>query len=223
MIFQNERDLQIELSSADPSNWCEQSIFFTKREVSIGECIPDMICVGYQMIPTESIWPRKWKSKYSFVLSLLRSYGALSINQIADFCFEETKNILPLVLELKKEETIICLDDRYYLSPAIALIEAEVIAIEAKLKNWREALAQGIRYKKFSDKVIVAMDAHGVPRASEILYKFIESNVGLCAISRNEIEWLVRPLKNDPSDSYDKEYIVDSTLVPCRQILWERR
>ncbi len=224
MIFKNERDLQRELEIVEPSNWGKHEVFYLKREVPIGECIPDLICVGYQEFPISAKWPKKWKSKYSFILSLLRENGPLSLDEIADLCFEDEMKISPLLSELVKDRTIVLTrEDKYTLSYEVALIEAEVIAIEAKLTKWREALNQGMRYKQFADKVIVAMDADGAPRSPDALELFSDSNIGLCAVTHDDVEWLVEPTKTPPSDMYDNEYIINSTLVPSRQILWTRR
>ncbi len=224
MIFQKERELQSELEVTSSSEWGNHDLAFTKREVPIGECIPDFIYVGYKSTPTMNNWPNRWNAKYSFILALLREHGSLTGQEIASICFEEIETISPILLFLEKHEIITrSLNEKYTLSEKIAQIDAEIVAIEAKLTDWREAFHQAVRYQQFADKVIVAMDAEGIPRDDKSLELFKACNIGLCAISFSNIEWLIQPGRNNPTDTFNKEYIVNSTLIPSRQILWTRR
>lgn len=62
-------------------------------------------------------------------------------------------------------------------------IADNVIAVEAKLKNWKRALFQAQRYKKFSDFSFVLLDEHHSNSALANLSAFKDSNIGLITMS----------------------------------------
>lgn len=57
-----------------------------------------------------------------------------------------------------------------------------VVAIEAKLRDWRRALVQACRYRRFSDYSLVLIDAACSAPALANLDSFIENNVGLITL-----------------------------------------
>ncbi|MGH9715475.1 MAG: hypothetical protein ACRD4R_01910 [Candidatus Acidiferrales bacterium] len=56
---------------------------------------------------------------------------------------------------------------------------ARLIAIEMKLKRWREALDQAIAYRSFADEVHVVMDGAQVRISDSARDAFVSSGVGL--------------------------------------------
>lgn len=62
------------------------------------------------------------------------------------------------------------------------LITDAVIAVEAKLKNWKRALHQAIRYQRFSNKSYVLLDRKHVKPALINIRLFQERNIGLLSM-----------------------------------------
>ena len=58
-----------------------------------------------------------------------------------------------------------------------------VVSIEAKLSNWKQAMSQALRYRRFSDYVFVLLDDDRAEPAIDKLYQFEEWNVGLATMS----------------------------------------
>jgi hypothetical protein len=54
-----------------------------------------------------------------------------------------------------------------------------LIAIELKLKRWREALEQAIVYRKFTDEAHVVLDGNQIRMNAQIRAAFLDSGVGL--------------------------------------------
>ncbi len=78
-----------------------------------------------------------------------------------------------------------------------------VVAVEAKLKNWKRALFQAQRYKKFSDFSFVLLDKHYSHPAISKLQTFKDLNVGLITMSMNQYKIHYIPLKiNSVVDDY---------------------
>ena len=59
------------------------------------------------------------------------------------------------------------------------------IAIEAKLKNWKQALNQARRYKRFANYSYVLLDNHFSSPAKKNLHLFQQHNIGLISMEGN--------------------------------------
>lgn len=91
-----------------------------------------------------------------------------------------------------------------------------VIAIEAKLKKWQEALNQAKDNLKFADYSYVALDEQNNFKP-DLVDRFIESNIGLISVSESGIvNVLHKPKKN-------KHYVVSDfrlqRLRLCRDLI----
>ncbi len=222
MIYNTEKDLQIDLSEIVASETSSGSYRFFRREVPIGECIPDLVVVNYYYLPKLTKFPNSWNSKHSYIIWLLKKWNNLSLSEISTFMYESEERILPILSQLVKFDLIIDDNNIFNLSKRVSLIHAEVITYEAKLTRWKEALDQCVRYSSFSDKTYVVMDKDGVPLDKLIIEKFETKNIGLCIINNNKLEVIVKP-KQNLELSFEREYLVFSTLIPKRQMLWSIR
>lgn len=70
------------------------------------------------------------------------------------------------------------------------------IAIEAKLKDWRRALFQAQRYNFVADQSFVALPKEYIAPAIKNLDDFKKYNVGLIAVSLEDVEIVFVPEKN---------------------------
>lgn len=81
-----------------------------------------------------------------------------------------------------------------------------VIAIEAKLKRWNEALLQAKRYRKYADFCYVALPEKTVKNVSLNLYK--ENGIGILSISQSKtISQIIKPKKNKDKNELYALYI----------------
>lgn len=104
------------------------------------------------------------------------------------------KDYINLFLELK----LIQRKSRYiYTSTDWASVYPHyVVAIEAKLTKWQEALEQAIYNLNFADYSYVAMD-HRMNFRQDIVEKFIIANVGLLSVGENnKVTVIYKPKKN---------------------------
>ncbi len=224
-MFNTERELQQELFALDIEPPNRHTTTFVRREVPVGACIPDLVYVRFVEEPKTDLWPRHWSFLHSHVLWLLRRHAKLLPRTIARRSYESPDRILPILRDLIRSGAVTeATSGALQLSPAMARIDAEVVAAEAKLRNWREALSQAIVYQRFADRVFVAMDASGAPTAKEIWKKFRSMGVGLCVVVRQEIEWYVTPLpRRRGKPGAEREYLISSAAAATRQTLWSRR
>ena len=77
--------------------------------------------------------------------------------------------------------------------PDLLLFNGHIIAIEFKLRNWKQAIKQAYRYKSFSEESYVLLDRDYVEKAKENIDIFTKFNIGLAAVDENKIEFYYRP------------------------------
>lgn len=224
MFFKTERDLQLELAALDFPLFQSDCEAYSRREVRVGGCIPDLIHVSFTKKLDVPAWPKRWSYKHSYITWLLRQHEDLYIHEIAGLMYVPSERIKPILNNLVESE-ILCETPKGTLSLSRSMknIRGHVLAVEAKLRNWREALSQAITYKNFANTVFVAMDATSVPYQPDILSIFENEDIGLCAVSPGSTEWLVEPFTRFKVASHQKEYLMMSVANPNTQILWSRR
>src|SRR2546423_290660 len=77
----------------------------------------------------------------------------------------------------------------------------EIIAFEAKLHKWREALHQAYRNTCFAHFSYIVVPDHVANKAFRHASEFYRRSVGLCYPSQNEIEVLLEPPRMEPLQS----------------------
>jgi len=76
-------------------------------------------------------------------------------------------------------------------------ITDQVIAIEAKLRDWKKALLQANRYKRFSDFSFVLLDeAHASPALANLAV-FENLNIGLATMNKSNFKIHLMPLQKN--------------------------
>ncbi len=220
MFYQLEKDLQNDLQNlVSDYEIKKRSNTYVRREVPVGECVPDLVTVKFHKNPTIKKWPRKWSAIYSYFLWIFRKWNHLSIEELSEKYFDTPKRIQPYINDLLKYELINESEGYYFLSPEYLKMDVEVIAFEAKLFRWHEALNQGIRYSQFANKVYVVMDPEGLPKRDSSLDLFRKHGIGLCGISNSSFNIIIKA-KNNLEVNYENEYLINSTLLPARQTFW---
>lgn len=88
----------------------------------------------------------------------------------------------------------------------------EVIAIEAKLQNWKRGFIQANRYKAFADKVYLAMPEQYAHRVDKKLLK--SQNIGLIILknSQKAIRKEIEPVQNKHFVEDKRNYVLEHYL-----------
>ena len=88
----------------------------------------------------------------------------------------------------------------------------EVIAIEAKLQNWKRGYIQANRYKAFADKVYLAMPEQYAHRVDKELLK--SKNIGLIILKSNSksIKKVLEPTQNKHFVADKRNYVLEHYL-----------
>lgn len=222
MYYRKEKELQVDLMTRN-LGIIDYSNRFIRTEVAVGECIPDILQVGFSNDLSSITYPKRLTSRHIFILWVIKQSKHITPVEIAERSFQRLTKVNQIIGDLITSGTIIKKETgELLLQETVASLQSEVVAIEVKLSNWSQAFDQAKRYQDFADRVVVAMDAGRAPRRESVLMRFEEQKIGLCALSPNTLEWLVYP-GYECVDSFEKEFIVSSALCPSTHTLWERR
>lgn len=95
-------------------------------------------------------------------------------------------------------------DDRFRVVKEYKVVADLVISVEAKLRDWRKALSQAHRYKRFSDLTFVLLDGAQATSAISNIKLFEDGNIGLISLTEEKIDFHFVPKKNKKkmSESY---------------------
>lgn len=89
-----------------------------------------------------------------------------------------------------------------------SLILKDVVAIEAKLRDWKRALHQARRYHDYANQSWVLIEEKYQKAALRNVNHFLKANIGLASISvRGEIQLLQHPAKNLPRSEFAQWYM----------------
>lgn len=81
----------------------------------------------------------------------------------------------------------------------IALLDKDVVvAIEAKLTRWRDALQQAYRNTCFAHWSVVVLPWDAAERAARHRAEFERRRIGLCAVGSDGVVVLIEPRQNQP-------------------------
>lgn len=171
------------------------------EELDLGHGIADIVFAP-KPSNTKSIG-RKRPLSYSdiFIYALLEK-------ESVGMCFESIKNrtkisdkqLSKILFNLMDEKIIEIVGDQFLIGNK-KLANADSIAIEAKLKDWKRALKQAYRYKWFATYSYVFMDSKFVGPALKNKATFKKYNIGLASVSTDgAIDILLKPMKIEPYD-----------------------
>lgn len=77
-------------------------------------------------------------------------------------------------------------------------LSGEVIAFEAKLKNWRKAIHQAWRNTSFVNRTYVVLPRDCALSAKKHQNEFLERGVGLCIVDSDRIEIVIESEVTEP-------------------------
>lgn len=101
----------------------------------------------------------------------------------------------------------------YKITKAYKTITETVVSIEAKLKNWKRALLQANRYKKFSNYSFVLLNQQYARPALSNIHKFKELNIGL--MTMDEIGYTLHYSPGRMNQSKSQYYLMVNEAAYC--------
>lgn len=201
----------------------EQEGFFTRQEVGVGYGVADLVIIKKEKVSPANCVLRKrcgqfgklLREEYFKVLQFLPDENSGRKPASVDYLIEKThlsKSFLKYTILRPLEEKKYIKSDKgkfYFKVNGWMPIASEVIAIEAKMRDWQRGLAQANRYKTFADKVYLAIPADISNRVDKGLLK--KHNIGLITLDpeSNTKKISLAPRKARPMDDFKKNLAIE--------------
>jgi len=197
----------------------KRSTIISKKEVSLGWGIADVVM--------SFVDNRRLSNKKSPILSLgtMTILDSMPIGKIVNLEYlSSISGIQKSVLKNKHLKMLAInnyvefLEENTFVKVNELITGNEVIAIEAKLSDWKRALYQACRYKLFADLSYVVLDSTHTISAIKNLDSFRKFGVGLaCIDTRGNIDIILEAPKQEPTSNRLKtianEILLESVLV----------
>src|SRR5688572_28046943 len=195
--FARESDLcstlEGHLSATLPGKTARRRSEFRRRELHVGAVIPDvLVTYGHRRSVDQSIKSARFTGFDSAVVAELLRAGSLHSSTISARLWSRPQTTEGSLRKL----TAVGITRRtrggaYRLMAGVIQRSAQVVAIEAKLVRWREAIEQAAAYRGFANRVYVALPAPLVNRAVAVRKQCRRSGVGLLSVSKSRMDVVV--------------------------------
>ncbi len=176
--------------------------FRATKELTVGKSIADVVFYKSNDL---AAWPEApLSATESVILSIVRLRNSARLDTIARHTYLPIDEVEAAVMGRLVAWGLVRVRARGVVEATREWVEqSEIIAIEAKLTKWRDALDQAIEYRHYSDRSYVLLPDYCVEIAIRNIHKFKQAGVGLLSYSPRAVE-----------------KILDA--MPSRRHLWHR-
>jgi hypothetical protein len=201
----------------------EQEGFFTKREVGVGYGVADLVVIKKDKLNQRRCAIRRDYGQFS---KLLREDYFKILEQVPDqgagrkpIALEDLIEKTHLSKSFLKYTILRTLEEKKYIKregknfyfkiSGWMPIADEVIAIEAKMRNWKRGFIQANRYKSFADKVYLAVPVETAHLVDKKLLK--KHHVGLIVFDAqaNEKKTALPVKGHEPLNDYKRNLAIE--------------
>ena len=205
MTFKYEKDLVNELVTILQEDY---NIKYVVRELQNGKNIADIV------------YSKELKRDFAIFDEYIESYYYFNeIIQNKKKTIEElnikNKDLLrkfkKFLKKLEKAGYITLNNNKIHVIKKVDIASKNVVAIEAKLSDWKSGLNQALAYKQSSDYVYVAIDEYYYKKVDIELFE--KNNVGLILVGKGHIKKVLIPKKEKDFEVDIKYYMIDKFLT----------
>lgn len=168
---------------------------WTAGSLPIGAGMPDLVVVSCEPEVFALVHVEMPSTE---ILAYLRAVRHARLKTIAERVGQPREIIVRCLDNLVEVEAVTVGSKTFSLHPTWREILPEIVTIEAKVKNWRDAIAQAARNRVFAHRSFVALPQHLAKRVrSEPIFKRL--GIGLLSVSDCcDVRVLRRPRRCQP-------------------------
>lgn len=185
-----------------------------KTEVAVGRTIADIVVLLSSNEPLRIDEPLSVTE--SAVLAALRRFGPTRIDILERKCGVERGELRDGPLDrLVDCGCVACGNGGQVLVTDEWMQDCKIVAIEAKLTRWKDALQQSIEYRRYADEAFVLLPKAHADNAIIATDNFKKEGVGLLTFDESSIKLVVNAEKS-LNHSWRREFVYSrlSTLRP---------
>lgn len=183
----------------------KHNIKYIVKELRSGNNIADVVYT--KDINMSSVIFNEYEESYKYVRKIYNE-KSIELSQLMDF--PNPRSTKKLLKKLESQGYISIEGSRVKIIKRVEYAMKDIVAIEAKLSDWRNGLIQAIRYKAYSTHVYVAISEKYLKNVDIDLLK--EENIGLFSVSNNGVKKIVRP-RYDSSWVPEIKYYIEGKML----------
>lgn len=166
------------------------------HELAVGHSIAD-IAILRRAESAGSYWPEGPLSVVeSSILYSLRRLGTANVDAIAKEVFMQVEPVRKLLLGRLSNWSLVQNCNGDFRTPRSWISQSEIIAIEAKLTRWRDAICQAVAYRRYANRAYVLLPERNAAIASQHKLEFTEAGVGLLSYCDGNVTLIIKAPKS---------------------------
>lgn len=155
----------------------------------VGTVIPDLIFIRAYRTPERLLPPGGLTALESAIVAALLGGRPLRDTTIAKRLFSQVERIAPLLRALERHGVVEQpTDGVYVLRRRAALHRTRVVAVEAKLRRWSDAVRQAAAYLAFANEAYVALPRHVAEGNGALMQAVLSARVGLLLVDPHRVQ-----------------------------------
>ena len=161
------------------------------HELTVGHSIADIVILRRKGGELHS-WPEEPLSVVeSAILSSLRRLEKADVEAIAKEIFMQTEPVRRLLLGRLSNWSLVHSRGGHFRMSKAWLARSEIIAIEAKLTRWKDAIEQAATYRRYADRSFVLLPKQTADVAAQHKDVFLKAGVGLLSYDDGKVVRLI--------------------------------
>lgn len=202
MCFRIEKELVETFTSVTPNFlFCQQH---RKRrikqfsEVQVGSVIPDLVYIS--LSPKKVDRGNVYLSELNCcILADLLENGPSDLDSISERLFCRSEKIESSLKLLQRYQIVVLKKEKYFsICKKTLKFNSQIVAVEAKLKNWKKAILQAKAYLQFAHISYVALPLELANR-SKIIEQCKINGIGLIGVESQSSKSIYRPKSQKPN------------------------
>jgi len=202
-MFRMEEDLLSILQSGSRRQFlgtrlARSSLAFPHLQV--GMIIPDLVFVGrISQAKTKPGRASRLSVFDTWVLAEILRNGPVRRDLITRRLHTRTERTRATLRRLVSLRLVAALDGGFYgVGKRGFHSSLEVVAVEAKLTRWKQAVKQAAEYQRFSNRSYVALPESTIAGSELVSKACMGSGVGLIAVRKRQLRVVVKPRRQEP-------------------------
>jgi len=175
--------------------------------------IPDLLFIAIRAaLPAKPLRPVRLTGFDAWVVTALQRGGVLRVDEIARELHANNERVRLAIGRLHHYRLLArTSDSTYRLNRRRLPLKAEVVAVEAKLTRWTDAITQALSYLSFANRSYVALPQRTVLKSKRVKDACLDSGIGLLSVGKSNAQVLVRATRREPL-SPERVWLIWKTL-----------
>lgn len=203
-MFESENKLVITLEHHLRESF---ETIYLLREFRSGNSIADLVYTSN--LNRINVLFNNYEDAYYYCKLLYRK-KRISVDQLKKSKISEQKSFKDFLNSLHCSGYINFDNEAILLEKRIDLVTDDLIAIEAKLTDWKSGLKQALSYKTYANEVYVAIDQTAMKNVDKAMFR--KNGVGLMTVSESNVEITIRAKKRNAECADINYYLADKFL-----------